>query len=60
MLLNIKDAAKSLGISYSTLYQMMDQGDIERVAVGSRKFVGREALMDFIKTNTRRGYYVAR
>lgn len=60
MLLSIKDAAKSLGISYSTLYQMMNQGDVEWVAIGSRKFIAREALMDFIKNNTHKGYYVAR
>lgn len=60
MLLSIKDAAKSLGISYSTLYQMMNQGDVEWVAIGSRKFIAREALMDFIKNNTHKGYYIAR
>jgi excisionase family DNA binding protein len=60
LLLSLKDAAKALGISYSTLYQMMNQGDIEWVAVGSRKFVSRENLMGFIKANTHSGYYVAR
>lgn len=60
LLLSIKDAAKALGISYSTLYQMMNQGDIEWVAVGSRKFISREHLTDFIKVNTHKGYYAAR
>ena len=60
MLLSVKDAAKCLGISYSTLYQMMNQGDIEWVGIGSRKFVSREALMEFIKSNTHRGYYASR
>lgn len=57
MLLSIKDAAKALGISYSTLYQMLNQGDIEWVAVGSRKLISRQQLLDFIKVNTHRGYY---
>jgi len=39
LLLSLKDTAKALGISYSTLYQMMNQGYIEWVAIGSRKFV---------------------
>jgi hypothetical protein len=39
---------------------MMSQGDIEWVAIGSRKFVSRENLMDFIKANTHKGYHVAR
>lgn len=60
LLLSIKDAAKALGISYSTLYQMMNQGDIEWVSIGSRKYVSREALFAFIKQNTHRGYYVAK
>jgi excisionase family DNA binding protein len=59
-LLSIKDAAKALGISYSTLYQMTTQGDIEWVMIGSRKYISRESLMDFIKANTHKGYYVAR
>ncbi|MCW2938705.1 MAG: hypothetical protein JWN00_1690 [Actinomycetia bacterium] len=60
LLLSIKDAAKALGISYSTVYQMMNQGDVEWVAIGSRKFISREHLMEFIKANTHKGYYVAR
>ncbi|TCO15720.1 excisionase family DNA binding protein [Kribbella steppae] len=60
LLLSIRDAAKALGISYSTLYQMTNQGDIEWVAIGNRKFISREILMDFIKANTHKGYYVAR
>lgn len=42
MLLSIKDAAKALGVSYSTLFQMLNQGDIEWVAVGSRKLISRQ------------------
>ncbi|MBS42152.1 MAG: hypothetical protein CMH83_03015 [Nocardioides sp.] len=58
LLLSVKDAAKSLGISHATLYQMMSQGDIEWVGIG--KFLSRETLLDFIKANSHRGYYVAR
>jgi len=54
-LLSIKDASKALGVSYSTLYQMTAQGDIEWVMIGSRKYISRESLMDFIKTNTHKG-----
>jgi excisionase family DNA binding protein len=59
-LLSIKDAAKALGVSYSTLYQLTAQGDIEWVMIGSRKYISRESLVEFIKANTHRGYYVAR
>lgn len=60
LLLSIKDAAKALGISYSTLYQMMNQGDIEHVVIGSRKYLSREKLHEFIERNTHKGYYLAR
>lgn len=60
LLLSIKDAAKALGISHSMLYQMMNQGDIEYVLVGSRKYIAREKLFEFIERNTHKGYYVAR
>jgi excisionase family DNA binding protein len=60
LLLSVKDAAKALGISYSTLYQMMNQGDIEHVAIGARKYISREKLMEFIEKNTHKGYYLAR
>jgi hypothetical protein len=39
---------------------MMNHGDVEWVAIGSRKYVARGALMEFIKANTHKGYYVAR
>jgi excisionase family DNA binding protein len=54
-----KDAAKALSTSYSTLCQMMNQGDIEWVSIGSRRFISRATLMDFIKANSHKGYYVA-
>jgi excisionase family DNA binding protein len=60
LLLSVKDAAKALGISYSTLYQMMNQGDIEHVVIGSRKYLSREKLHEFIERNTHKGYYLAR
>jgi hypothetical protein len=59
-LLSINGAAKFLGISHSKLDWMMNQGDAEWIAIGSRKYVAREALMDFIKSNTHKGYHAAR
>jgi excisionase family DNA binding protein len=53
MLLGLKDAAKALGISHSTLYQMTGQGDIEWVSMGNRKYISRESLLEFIKGETR-------
>ena len=45
MLFSIKDAAKALGISYSVLYTMVSNGEIEWVLIGSRKYISREHLL---------------
>lgn len=56
MLLTVKDAAKALGLGTSTLYQLLQQGDLDWVAVGSRKYISRDHLLEFIKRNTHNGY----
>lgn len=56
MLLSLKDAAAALGIPYSALYELTNRGDIEYTKMGSRKYIQRESLMNFIATNTHRGY----
>lgn len=60
LLLSLKDAGKALGLSYSTLYQMINHGDIDHVLLGTRKYISREHLVEFIERNTHKGYYRAR
>jgi excisionase family DNA binding protein len=60
LLLSLKDAGKALGLSYSTLYQMVNHGDIDHVLLGTRKYISREHLIEFIERNTHNGYYRAR
>ncbi|MDF1478790.1 helix-turn-helix domain-containing protein [Leifsonia sp. H3M29-4] len=57
MLLSLKDAAAALGIPYSALYELTNRGEIEYTKMGSRKYIQRESLMNFIAANTHRGYY---
>lgn len=57
LLLTLKDAGTALGISYSTINEVVNRGDLEHVVVGSRKYVAREALLQFIEDNTHRGYH---
>ena len=57
LLLSLKDAGKALGLSYSTVYELVNRGEIEHVMVGSRKYASREALTHFISQNTHRGYH---
>lgn len=56
----LRDTGKALGLSCSTIYQMVDQGDIEHVLLGTRKSIPREHLLDFSEHNTHKGYYRAR
>ena len=57
LLLSIKESGKVLGISYATVYELVNRGDLEHVSIGSRKYVSREALLQFIETNTHRGFH---
>ena len=57
LLLSVSAAAKVLGVSRTSLYQMMTAGEIEHVRIGRRVLVARSALTKFIDVNTRSGYY---
>ena len=55
MLYGLRDAASTLGVSYSALYAMTNRGEIEYTLIGSRKYISRESLEAFVRENTRRG-----
>jgi len=57
MLLGLKDAGKALGVSYSTVYELVNKGDLEHVSIGSRRYIAREVLLQFIEKNTYRGFH---
>lgn len=52
MLLTVKETAKQLKISVSTLYRWIHQRKIEFVKIGSRVLFTDEMLNDYIKQNT--------
>ena len=56
LLLSLKQASQALGLSYSMVYELVNQGELEHVKVASRQYVSREAVKEFIKANTHRGY----
>ena len=56
MLLTIKDAAEALGIPHRALGELARRGDIECTRIGSRKYVQRVALLEFVRTHTQRGF----
>lgn len=56
-MLSLKAAGKYLGLSYSSLYQLVIAGEIEHVMVGSRRYITRDQIADFIAANSHKGYH---
>jgi excisionase family DNA binding protein len=57
LLLSLKDAGRALGLSYSTIYELVNRGELEHVTIGTRKYILRDKLLQFIEHNTHRGYH---
>ena len=55
LLISVADAAKQLGVSRGLLYELVNSGEITSVRIGRRRLVSRQALTDFITTNSRAG-----
>lgn len=55
-LLSIKAAAGHLGVSPSSLYELVRTGEIEHIRVGRRLLISRESINRFIETNTRTSF----
>jgi len=51
----IKAAAKYLGLSYSTVYEMLNQGEIAHVVVGSRRYISRDQMTSSIDAHSQTG-----
>jgi excisionase family DNA binding protein len=56
LLLSVATAAKHLGVSRGTLYELINRGEIEHVRIGRRILIAREALRKFIEANSRTWY----
>lgn len=55
LLLSVVDAAKALGVSRGSLYELVNGGEIRSLQIGRRRLIPRTALVDFIEGNTRTG-----
>jgi len=51
LLLSVADAAKALGVSRGSLYELVTRGEIQSLQIGRRRLVPRQALLDFIEGN---------
>lgn len=48
LLLSIADAGKTLSISRTKCWEMVNRGEIESVRLGGRRLIPTEALEDFV------------
>ena len=55
LLLSIKNAAEQLAISRSILYELIGTGEIKHLRIGRRILISRDALREFIDTNSQVG-----
>lgn len=51
MLRPVADAAKQLGVSRSTLFRLIESGDLDTVKVASRRLVPVEALRRYVESS---------
>ena len=55
MLLRPEEAAEALGLSRSTLYELLRQGDIDSIKVGRARRISPRALYEFIERQRTEG-----
>jgi len=46
---SVDDALKVLPVSRQTLYDLINQGDLRSFRQGRRRFISREAILNYIK-----------
>jgi len=47
--ISIREAGSALGVSRSTIYRLMDGGQLETVKIGRRRLVRREAIAALVE-----------
>ena len=52
---NVDEAAESLGVSRSTIYQLIHREDFPTLKIGNRRLIPREGLQRWVRKNTNGG-----
>ena len=55
LLLSVAEAAKALGVSRGSLYELVNAGEVKSIQIGRRRLIPRTALIEFIDGNTASG-----
>jgi excisionase family DNA binding protein len=58
-LMTVRDAEEFLHLSRSTLYQMMDAGELAYVKLGRSRRIPRRAVLELAASNLRGGWKLA-
>ena len=53
--LSIAEAARALGVSRPTMYQIINRADFPAFRMGSRVLISRELLAEWVKEQNRKG-----
>lgn len=53
--LSIAEAARALGVSRQTMYQIINRADFPAFRLGSRVLISRELLAEWVKEQSRKG-----
>lgn len=53
LLLNVKQLADLLGVSYSSAYELIQEDDFPAVRIGKRIVIPKDELRKWISTNTK-------
>ena len=50
LLLSLKEAARSIGVCRATFYELLNQGLIESVKIGTRRLIVQDSLIVYVKS----------
>ncbi|MCJ8325345.1 MAG: helix-turn-helix domain-containing protein [Rhizobiales bacterium] len=49
LLLSLNDAARSIGVCRATFYNLLNQGLIKSVKIGTRRLIVQDSLFDYVE-----------
>lgn len=52
---NVDEAAEALGVSRSTIYQLIHREDFPTLKIANRRLISREGLQEWVRKNTQGG-----
>lgn len=50
LLLSLNDAARAIGVCRATFYELLNQGLIESVKIGTRRLIVQESLISYVES----------